>query len=302
MNAYWLIPLLLMLALAWPVMLTEQSWARLIVAMFMSFVVVLLPLFVFFLSSFLVPEWKGACHHGWVDCFIVGKLALTPFVLVATAALYKHDVLGEKNLTDSWPVVAIYLGALVAVVCLVFGWACLGWQAWMWVPLYVAVWYGIRAGQLMKKSPVGFWAYFIGTLGTVPFWLMSWMWSSRVYESLPNQAPQGCFVVTAAGRGHRKLVGPFCETEHGGRRLQANLQLITLWEFENIWRKKSPGSHQIFRLVYNQIGPVIANHIRSPWLADATFIALKPAEWLACLCLPGSLRRKATPPFSIPES
>jgi hypothetical protein len=36
-----------------------------------------------------------------------------------------------------------------------------------------------------------------------------------------------------------------------------------------------------FRRVYNKIGPVIARNISSPFLADALFLALKPAEFFA---------------------
>lgn len=281
MNPFLLILVLILLALGAPVGIAKNSWLRLIGAMVMSFFVVVLPLFVFFLSAFMLPEWKGACRFEWLDCFIVGKLALTPFVLVATASLYRVEVLGEKQLADRWPVVGIYLGAIVASVCLLFGLTCLRWQWWMLVPLYVAVWYAIRAVMLMVKSPVGFWPYFLSTLGTIPFWLISWEWSKNVYESLPNQAPEGCFVVTAAGRGHRKFVGPFVEIERNGRRLRANQQLVTLWQFEKLWREKSPRSHRIFRQFYNRLGPRIAARIRSPWLADAVFLALKPAELIA---------------------
>ncbi len=185
-------------------------------------------------------EWKGACHHGWLDCFILGKLALTPFVLVATAALYKTDVLRVENPKEQWTVVAIFLGAIVATVCLVFGLVCIGFQMWMLVPFYVAVLYSIRAVQLIRATHFSLSTYLVGLLCTVPFWILSWLWSLRTYESLPNESPKGCFIVTAAGRGHRKLVGPFWEVERNGRRLQANQQLLTLWEFENLWREKSP--------------------------------------------------------------
>ena len=281
----WLILFLILLALAWPVALAEKSWLRLLVAMVLSFLVVVLPLFFFFLSSFRVPEWKGACLHGWLDCFIVGKLALTPFVLVATAALYNKDVLRVKTSTARWTTVGIFLGAIVSMVCLVFGLVCIGFDGWMLVPLYVAVWYFLRAVQLIRATGFGFWTYFVAMLGTVPFWILSWLWSARVFETLPNQAPKGCFVVTAAGRGHKSFVGPFFEIERGGHRLQANQQLITLWQFENLWQKKLPRSHRAFRNGYNWLGPRVASRIRSPWLADVTFIALKPAEWLASFCL-----------------
>jgi hypothetical protein len=43
----------------------------------------------------------------------------------------------------------------------------------------------------------------------------------------------------------------------------------------------------MFRKIYNHAGPVIARRMTSPWLADLTFLALKPLEWLARLCLWG---------------
>lgn len=285
MTPYWIILGLILLALVAPVEGVWRSFPRLLVAMFLSFVVVVLPLFVFFFSSFMLPEWKGVCRYGWVDGFIVGKLAFTPFVLVATAALYRYDVLRERSATDRWPTVGIYLGAIAATTCLVFGFFCLKWQIWMLVPLYVAVWYVIRALQLLVKSPVGFWTYFWATLSTLPSWLTAWQWSSQVYESLPNQPPTGCFVVTAASRGHRKVVGPFFEIRRCGQSRQANQQLITLWLFENRWREKFPRSHQNFRRIYNRLGPMLAARIRSPWLADVAFVVLKPAEWFARFCL-----------------
>ncbi len=281
----WVILILILLALSWPVAVAEKSWRRLLIAMVWSFFGVVLPLFFFFLSSCRVPEWKGACPHGWLDCFIVGKLALTPFVLVATAALYKKDVLRVEISKEQWPVVGIFLGAIVATACLVFGLVCIGFEGGMLVPFYVAVWYDIRAVQLIRGARFGFWTYFMAMLSTVPFWILSWLWSMRVFETLPNQAPKGCFVVTAAGRGHKNFVGPFFEIERGGNQLQANQQLITLWQFENLWQKKFPRSHRIFRRGYNWLGPRVASRIRSPWLADATFIALKPVEWLASFCL-----------------
>jgi hypothetical protein len=283
MSPYLLILFLILLALGAPVGIAKNSWLRLLGAMVMSFFVVVLPLFVFFFSSFMVIDlqWKGACRHGWVDCFIVGKLAFTPFVLVAAAALYRLEVLGAKNLTDRWPVLGIYLGAIVAVTCAVFGVICLRWSGWLLVPLYVAVWYVIRAVQLGCRIPVGFWKYFWATLSTIPSWLIAWEWSKQVYQSLPNEAPQGCFIVTAASCGHQNIVGPFSEIEHRGQIRRVNHQLATFWQFEQLWREKSPRTHRLFRCGYNRFGPRIAAHINSPWVADAVFLALKPVELAA---------------------
>lgn len=285
LSGYVIILLLFLFALAFPAWIGRSFWPHVPLAMVAAFFAVVLPLFVYFFSAFMVPEWKGACRHGWVDCFIVGKTAFFPFVLFATAALYRLDVLREPEPNKTWVVMGIYLGAIVATTCAVFGVVCIAWQGWMLVPAYVAIWYFIRAVQLMRKSKISAGKYFWATMFTLPSWLTSWQWSRQVYESLPNQAPQGCFVVTAAGRGHAQIVGPFFEINHRGENRRANQQLITLWQFEERWRKQFPQSHRRFRQIYNRLGPCVAAGIRSPWLADAMFLALKPAEWLAKLCL-----------------
>jgi len=77
----------------------EKSVGRFFIALIISFLVVVLPLFFFFLSSLLIPSWKGECSHGWLDCLIVGKVALAPLALVASAALYAVEVLRVKNRT-----------------------------------------------------------------------------------------------------------------------------------------------------------------------------------------------------------
>jgi hypothetical protein len=281
MNPFLIVLLLILTALALPPALKKKSWLWFFMALVLSFVGVVLPLFVFFFSSFMTPEWKGACTHGWLDCFIVGKLALTPFVLVATAAWYRVEILHTAKTTERWVVVGMFLGAIVATVCCVFGLVSIGWQAWMLVPFYVAAWYSIRAAQLIQTASFGFWTYFGALLGSLPFWLLSWFWSRSVFESLPDKVPSDCFVVTAAGRGHGKIVGPRIEVTHNGRLVRANRQLITLWQFEHCWRNQSPRSHAAFRKVYNRAGPVVAARIKSPWLADLAYLAIKPVELVA---------------------
>ena len=65
----------------------KKSLKYFFVALFYSFFGIQLPLVFFFLSAALSPDSKAASHHGWIDCFYLGKLALTPFVLWASAAL-----------------------------------------------------------------------------------------------------------------------------------------------------------------------------------------------------------------------
>lgn len=286
----WIILIVILCVLASPATLKEKSWRRFFITMVLSFAGVVLPLFVFLFSSFMEPEWKGACAYDWLDCFIMGKLALTPLVLLATAALYALEIIRVENRTARWIVVGIFIGAVVASVCFVFGMVCIGFQIntpqmCLLVPFYVAAWYSVRAVQLIKASNCNFWPNFISLIGSLPFWLASWLWSRSLYAALPDKAPDGCFIVTAAGHGHAEFVGPHFEVEHKGCRCLANQQLLTFWQFENFWRAQFPSSHARFRKIYNRVGPVVARRISSPWLADLTFIALKPLEWLARLCL-----------------
>ena len=282
---------LILVALAAPSAILEKSWKRFGQGLVLSFLGVVLPLGVFLLSAFLVPEWKGGCKLGWVDCFHQGKLALLPLVLWATVACYAVEVLRVKNRSSAWIVLALWVGTSVAGICSVFGvvWLRASGQVggiWLWlvVPFYVAVWQGVRAVQLSRAGDVRPPACGLGFLASLPLWLTSVFWSRRIYETLPDQPPS-CFVVTAAAQGHASLVGPFTQVERHGRVLRANQQLLTLWQFEALWRAHAPGSHAAFRRVYNVIGPVVARRIAFPWLADLVFFCLKPVELFAAVIL-----------------
>lgn len=284
-DPFIIIVILIWIALAAHAALRRKSWLWFFAALILTFGIVVLPLFVFFMSGFLKPDWKGGCQYGWLDCFFVGKFTLTPLVLWATAALYSVVVLRVEKRTRAWIVLGIFLGAIISSVCLVHGLAYFvrpkdRFALWMLVPLYVAVWYWVRTVQSIKESKLGLKAYVSAMIGSLPFWIGSVWWSKHTYAALPDVAP-GCFIVTAAGRGHRRLVGPFFEIERKGRTLRANRQLITLWQFENIWQTKSPQSHRVFRRFYNRFGPIMAAQIKSPWLADLAYIAIKPVELAA---------------------
>jgi hypothetical protein len=275
-------------ALALAPAMKAKSFPWFFVALILSFAGVLLPLFIFVFSAMMEPDWKGACTYGWLDCFIMGKLALAPLVLLATAALYALEILRVENRTARWIVVGVFLGAIVSSVCFVVGLVCIGFgidalKCWLLVPFYVAVWYSIRAVQLIKTARLDFRTYLISLGCSLPFWLASWVWSWFLCASLPDKAPNDCFIVTAAGRGHVAFVGRHVEVERNGRSQLVNQQLITFWQFENRWRNFAPRCHLIFRWGYNRVGPVIAARIKSPWLADLVYLALKPFELMAKL-------------------
>jgi hypothetical protein len=282
------IPCALLLGFALPPALRERSWKRFFIAAALSVAGILLPLFIFVFSICLTPEWKGGCDHGWIDCFHLGKLALAPLVLWASAALYVTDIYRGALPLKPWISLGLFQGAVVSSICFLFGVATAGLterflRGWLLVPFYTAVWYWARTVQLTRAgNQLG--AYAKALCGSLPFWIGSLLWSRSYYASLPENPPS-CFVVTAASRGHREFVGPFVEVAHRGRKRPANHQLMTLWQFEALWCTRAPASHAAFRRAYNRFGPAMAQQITSPWLADAAYLALLPAELLAGLAI-----------------
>jgi hypothetical protein len=286
--------------LALPACFKEVSWKRFVINLFLSAFGVLVPLFFFVASAWMAPDSKAGCSHGWLDCFYIGKLALSPLVLWALAALYSAEIYRVDNPTAPWIISGYFLGAVVSMICLAAGLLVSGTQAglllFFLVPAYVVAWYTLR-WALLVQSVRSFAICIKASLVSVPFWVISLLWSRSHYQSLPQDS--GCFVVTAAARGHRRFVGPFANVVHRGRRVEANHQLMTLWHFEEWWQVHAPASHACFRRFYNRVGPRVARQIGSPWMADFTYLALKPLEIGAKL----ALRRagNASLPRGIPQ-
>jgi hypothetical protein len=290
------IPVMLWLALSAPALGGEQPLKGFCRALVVTAFGVLIPLIVFLLSAFLVPEWKGGCSHGWLDCFHLGKLMLTPLVLWAIGALYILEIHRAKQPYSGGIVLGLFVGVVVAGGCFVYGaisirhdWS--GAVLFLLVPLYAAAWNGIRLAQIVRQSSVGPVTLLLTFIGTIPFWFAGMLWSKKFFSALPDHPPS-CFVVTAAGQGHRSFVGPFLEVTHRGHNRIANHQLITLWKLEELWQAHAPFTHKSFRNIYNRVGPVLARRINSPWVADAAYLALKPVEFIAALIVTASNKPK----------
>ncbi len=287
----YLLPLgALLLPLAMPVTIWWRPRPRFFRAVILA-IGLIVPFIIFLLSTLAQDaEWKGDCPHGWLDCFLVGKLWLTPLVLWASSAWWGFELRRTPGNppTPPWIVLGLFHGAVVSFVCLLSGILTLGSRGgrqtiWLLVPFLVAASYSTRTWQLIRTSSLAFTTYVGSFVLAAPVWIASVIWSKQIYAALPDQRPDGCFVVTAAARGHPALVGPFFETSHRGRRRPANRQLVTFWEFEELWRRRAPVSHAAFRKLYGRAGPVIARRITRRWVADLVYLALKPAELLAAL-------------------
>lgn len=225
---FWVVVAAITIGLSLPPALRTKSWKRFLLAAFLVLVGILFPLFIFVMSLFLAPEWKGGCHHGWLDCFHVGKLALTPLVLWASAAFYTAQVLKSGRTPRAWVDLGIFIGAVTSTACFILGLVIHGFQGgmawWLLVPLYVSTWYAILCIRVIRDSRWNPVANLITLAGSFPLWGLSMFWSKSHYLSLPDNPP-GCFVVTAALRGHEWLVGPLSNLENCGMSRVANSQL-----------------------------------------------------------------------------
>jgi len=134
-----------------------------------------------------------------------------------------------------------------------------------------------RRGQLVGRVRPTILAWLAALIATV----IAKCWTAiHYYESLPDDPPASCFIVTAAARGHEAFVGSWPDPATGWR---VNRQLRTMRAVESRLIECHPRLHGAVRGVYNVVGPAVAGCIRSRIAADAMFVLLKPIELLgAC--------------------
>jgi hypothetical protein len=136
------------------------------------------------------------------------------------------------------------------------------------------------AEQQPDLTPPRRWPLYV--LSLLVGWLVSWRWAVHImldeYSKLPTTNPN-CYVSSAAAKGHRRLVGSRENLRNG---LVVNDQMRRLKFLELTLQATSPMMHRLLRQIYNRIGPPLARQCRrSIWLADLSYLLLKPSEWIA---------------------
>lgn len=246
--------------------------------------VILWPVLSYLVSMLFAPMSKALAHHGWIDSFHAGKIALLPLVLWASAALYVFETWPPPPKRHLWQILGIFIGTLIYAAVLahmVFTSYRRGWFPVSVTPIYLLLWFGYRTIQVIRNSAYSLWPYVFTLVGSTPFWIYSVILSKKNHAGLPETSD--CFIVTAAASGHESVVGPLIPLECAGHHRTANQQLLTFWKLEKIWLQKHPRFHQMFRKIYDCCGARAARLIRNRWLADGVYILLKPFEWLARL-------------------
>ena len=140
----------------------------------------------------------------------------------------------------------------------------------------------VQGYRLQPKAWVYHWRSIIGsTCLFLSGMILKFPFAFVTYRSLPDDPP-GCFIVTAAARGHSRLVGSWIDPQ---TEVPVNQQLERFRAFEVWLQERSPQTHAIARRLYNFVGPMIAKRIDGPLKADVVYCLLKPVEWLLRLVL-----------------
>jgi hypothetical protein len=155
-------------------------------------------------------------------------------------------------------------------------------------PPWAILAYSAMAYRLMRERRSGRWQFSLAQLLGAMTWFGAWLGAWRIsvglmldkYADLPISAP-GCYVATAAARGHRRWVRSENVVGPAGEVRRINDQLRYLKAFELVWARVAPRSHRACRRCYDRFGPVTAAILVHPLLADLAYAALKPAEWTA---------------------
>lgn len=110
-------------------------------------------------------------------------------------------------------------------------------------------------------------------------WRVAYLAVLEQYAQLPTEPPKGCYLCTAAARGHGRFVRSKAYITADGATCRVNDQLRCFKAFELLLKTICPQFHRFCRRIYDAIGPVLARNIEHPLLADASYAALKLPEW-----------------------
>ena len=98
--------------------------------------------------------------------------------------------------------------------------------------------------------------------------------------------PGDChYLCTVAARGHPWLVGPERLGRRRGVGIVVNRQLAVANAFEDLLHERWPRFGRLARRIYDRLGLPVSKYIRSPWLADLVYMAMKPSEIVFAIAL-----------------
>lgn len=259
----------------------SPSWRWIYVLGLVIYPTAMFSLYLFVLTSSI--EWTGAAKLGWISMLdeqSAGLIAL-PIWLAAAAGLVYGLLAGKIQHR-------LVLAAIITL-CVICAWTAFSLifiqnrGGLALVPGLVLLGLVMLTVHACRRPLKGSWLlslpWLVGLAATIVGKIML---AHHEYGLLPDTPPEGCFIVTAAARGHRRFVGSWCGEDGDAE----NLQLRRMRALEARLMQDWPRFHAGLRAVYNRVGPAVAKRIRSPYAADAMYVALKPMEMLAAFFAP----------------
>lgn len=219
-----------------------------------AFTIFLLWLFPLYFT--MIEQWAA---HKWGKAR--ARLVLIILVFVASA------ILAVINREEFYPAFLV----LVLVVMAAPFWSLL-------IALQAAIWLA-KNHETTLTFPRG-----LGITAWLAAYAVAWRYDIlkmyELYAKLPTEPPD-CYIATAAARGHPGFVHSRRIELSGGTRMMVNRQLQILKCAELAMLVVTPRLHGWIRSIYDLVGKPLARTIRNPLLADAGYLLIKPAEWLA---------------------
>jgi len=193
----------------------------------------------------------------------------------------------ERVIRRTWVIGPIFLLALFCFSLVAVG-----------PPIFLLWLLLLIAGPAASLVAYGEAALYVWNRGTAPFLRAAGSWlglgglcggtwyfilgrAADAFERLPATQPpgEGCYIATAAARGHPRIVGSWPCLYPDGRIRRVNRQLLVLKAGEIALRARRPRLHRRLRRIYDAVGPRLAAALGPPLLADLAYLLLKPLEW-----------------------
>jgi hypothetical protein len=111
----------------------------------------------------------------------------------------------------------------------------------------------------------------------------TWHFSQKTHPPILNHT--GHYLCTVAASGSPKIVKPIRIGQRHGKPIIVNRQLLIANAFEEMIQDISPKIHHHIRKFYDQYGYNLSRKINTPFLANLTYILMKPLEWFFIVCL-----------------
>lgn len=162
-------------------------------------------------------------------------------------------------------------------------------------PAWVLVIFSQTAWQLKTYSTTKplFTPWFFWIMGWSAAWIIAINRAIEVYSKLPKDPPD-CYIATVAA--NTNLVKTKVIPLKNGQVFSVTKQLQHFKLFEIILKTLLPDFHKILRSIYDNIGLKLSKQIKTQWLANFSYLLLKPLEWLVCMliyCLSPDILKKA---------